>query len=211
MSRAAYAILVLTFLVVTLSYAGDKRGETVPFYVLQAKTVAVILSPDSSVSLTNPGDNRTAREDVEKALAKWGRFTVQSDTQTADLIIVVQKGRTVTPAVRAGDPNDRPVVLQLGEGQTRVGIQRGTPPDLQHGGIWDSPGGPDDTRPRPTTEISSGEDNFTVYRGQVQYPLDSPPAWRYTAKDALRAPSVPAVAKFRKAIEDAEKKQGKKP
>ncbi|HXZ81370.1 MAG TPA: hypothetical protein VEG30_15685 [Terriglobales bacterium] len=45
----------------------------------------------------------------------------------------------------------------------------------------------------------------------MQYPLDSPPAWRYTAKDALRSPSVPAVAKFRKAIEDAEKHQGKKP
>jgi hypothetical protein len=53
-----------------------------------------------------------------------------------------------------------------------------------------------------------------VYRGGVQYPLDSAPVWRYAAKNALRAPVVPAVEQFKKAITGSEKalaqKQGKR-
>jgi hypothetical protein len=43
--------------------------------------------------------------------------------------------------------------------------------------------------------------------------LESPPAWRYVNKGALKSPNVPAVAEFRKAIEEAEKQQqqNKKP
>jgi hypothetical protein len=40
-------------------------------------------------------------------------------------------------------------------------------------------------------------------------PLDSPAVWRYTAKDALESPDVPAVEVFRKAIADTEKQLGK--
>lgn len=54
-----------------------------------------------------------------------------------------------------------------------------------------------------------------MYRGKVEYPLDSAPVWRYVAKDALSSPSVPAVAQFQKVIEQTEKelaqKQQKKP
>ena len=59
--------------------------------------------------------------------------------------------------------------------------------------------------PSPRMEIGSGDDIFSVYRGGGQYPLDAPPLWRYSAKNALQHPSVPAVDKFRKAIEEAEK------
>jgi hypothetical protein len=56
---------------------------------------------------------------------------------------------------------------------------------------------------------------FALYRGRADYPLDSPAIWRYTAKDALSSPSVPAVAQFREVIDQSLKalaqKQQKKP
>jgi hypothetical protein len=36
-------------------------------------------------------------------------------------------------------------------------------------------------------------------------PLDAPAVWRYTAKDALQSPGVPAVEVFRKLIAESEK------
>jgi hypothetical protein len=53
------------------------------------------------------------------------------------------------------------------------------------------------------------DDMFVVYHGSEGNPMDGPLAWRYVGKDALKAPSVPAVAEFRKAIEEAEKQQQK--
>jgi hypothetical protein len=57
------------------------------------------------------------------------------------------------------------------------------------------------------------QDTFVVYRenkADLQHsPLESPAVWRYTAKDALDSPDVPAVEVFRKAIADTEKQLGK--
>jgi hypothetical protein len=61
--------------------------------------------------------------------------------------------------------------------------------------------------PQIGNEIGPSEDTFEVYRGGMQNPLDSPPVWRYVAKDCLRAPGVTAVEQFRKAIAEAEKPQ----
>jgi hypothetical protein len=47
--------------------------------------------------------------------------------------------------------------------------------------------------------------------GGVDYPLDAPPVWRYTAKDALKAPRVDAVEQFRKAIDESEQQRQHKP
>jgi hypothetical protein len=69
--------------------------------------------------------------------------------------------------------------------------------------------------PLPQIEAGPSEDMFALYRGRADYPLDSPAVWRYTAKDALSSPSVPAVAQFREAIDQSLKalaqKQQKKP
>jgi len=63
-----------------------------------------------------------------------------------------------------------------------------------------------------SNEVGPSDDMFAVYRGSEQYPLDSPPVWRYIAKDCLREPKVAAVEEFRKAIAEAEKPQpSKKP
>jgi len=50
-----------------------------------------------------------------------------------------------------------------------------------------------------------------VYHGKQNNALDTPSVWRYSAKDALRSPGVPAVDEFRKVIVEAEKQRAAKP
>jgi hypothetical protein len=52
---------------------------------------------------------------------------------------------------------------------------------------------------------------FVVYRGNRSDALHFPAVWRYSAKDALRSPGVPAVDAFRKLIAEAEKQQAATP
>jgi hypothetical protein len=43
-----------------------------PAYVLKARTMLVLIDPDAGISMTSPQANKTAQDDVEKALMKWG-------------------------------------------------------------------------------------------------------------------------------------------
>jgi hypothetical protein len=182
-----------------------------PAYVLNAQTVLVVINPEAGEPLTDPTANRRAREDVERALMKWGRFHLVMESQTADLVLAVRKGtgRAVTPTISGGPLDDRPVIFQPSPGDIRIGGQQGRPPDLSQPGM-----GPQNAGPRLSTEVGPSVDTLEVYRGGVEYPLDSSPLWRYIAKDGLRPPQVPAIDQFRKAIDETEKtvaqKQGKK-
>src|SRR5207245_428472 len=86
-----------------------------------------------------------------------------------------------------------------------VGAQHGQQPPLSNN--RDPTAQPES--PQPQTEIGNTEDSFLVYDATSQNPLDAPPGWRYSAKDALNSHSVPAVAEFRKAIDEAEKAAAK--
>jgi hypothetical protein len=180
-----------------LTFAKDKKKSLLPDLVLQARTVMVIVDPDSGVSLTNPGENTTARNDVTSALEKWGRFSPTLDENFADLIIVLHKGgRAVKPTI-GGVPSEAPGTVWSRDQDVNVRIG-GAPPlgsDERRG-----TGGP-----TGQTEISKGEDVFAVYLGKTENPLDASPIWRYSASDGLQHPAVPAVDKFHKAIEQAEK------
>lgn len=199
-------LLSLVLLFVSVAFAGDKKKVSLPAYVLNARTVLVLIDPDAGTSLTEPLANKTAQDDVEKALMKWGRLTPVMETQTADLVIVIRKGsgKVVQPTVGGLPTNNRPVIVQPTDGGIRVGGQRGQPPD-------GTQAPPQSTAPRPGVEVGPAEDVFTVYEGHVDVPLQRAPAWRYSSKNALRSPSVPAVAEFRKLIEEAEKQQKTKP
>lgn len=185
----------------------NKKKILLPADVLEAKTVFVVIDPDAGVSPDAPNANRTAREDVEKALMKWGRFDLAADSSTADLVIAVRKGNgKVAQTTIGGLPtNSRPVILEPTDSGGRVGGS--TIPPL--GG--NSPAGAQRPEPAPQLEVGSAEDTFTVYRGRRDGPLDAPSVWRYSAPDGLSSPGVPAVDAFRKLIAEAEKQQGSNP
>lgn len=206
MLRRACVLLLLIPLFASLATAGNKKKHILPDSVIKAKTVVVLIDPQAGTSLTSPLANRTAQEDVEKALMRWGRLTPVTETQTADLVITIRKGtgKLAQETIGGLPTNDRPVTGQTTDNGVRVGVQQGRQP----GGI---PSGPQDTTPHPQVEAGAPDDMFVVYQGRVDRPLERPSVWRYSAADALHSPDVPAVEKFRKAVEEAEKQQKSNP
>jgi hypothetical protein len=193
-------VLPVLVLCASLALDGKDKKSILPTYVLNAQTVLVLIDPEAGTPMNAPLANKTAQDDVEKALMKWGRLKPVLDGYTADLVITVRKGsdKVVQPTVGGLPTNDRPVIVQPTDSGIRLGGQKGQPP-----------GTPDSTRtaPGPQVEVAPREDVFAVYEGRVDAPLERSPVWRYARKDALRSPSVPAVEEFRKAIEEAEKQQ----
>lgn len=206
----ALSVLFLSCLVGT---AKDKKKLPLPADVLQARTVRVVIDPDAGMDVQNPNANRIAQADVENALMKWDRFTVvtDADSGTADLIITVRKGngKIVQPTIGGLPNNNRPGGLGSPGPGGRVGSRQGAPGDI--GDPSDPQSDPTDPQypsssPQPQMEVGRSQDMFVVYRGSGKDdPRDAPPVWRYTAKDALQSPGVPAVDAFRKLIEDTEK------
>jgi len=200
--RRVTAILVLFS---SLASAANDKKPVLPAYVLRAQTAFVLIDPDAGTSPASPQANQKARDDVEKAIMKWGRFRLVMEPGSADLIVVVRKGsgKVVQPTIGGLPTNDRPVIVQPTDNGIRLGGQTGRPP-----GSTDP--SPQDTHPTPQIEAGMTDDMFAVYQGGAGNPLDGPAAWRYMNKNALKSPNVPAVAEFRKAIEEAERQQQQK-
>lgn len=185
----------------------DKKKILLPTDVLQARTVLVLIDPDAGVSPTSPYANRTAQEDVEKALMKWGRFELATDLSSADLVITVRKGsgRIAQPTIGGIPNNNRPIIFEPTETGGRAGGSRGTPP------MAGDPTAPRRSDPTPEVEVGARDDMFVVYRGKRDNALDAASVWRYSAKNALNHPEVPAVDAFHKLIVEAEKQQTSNP
>ena len=198
-----YCLVLMGCLV---AHGKNKKKVILPADVLQARTMLVVVDPQAGMAIDAPNANRIARDDVERALLNWGRFILANDVSTADLVFVVRRGngKLAQPTI-GGVPNNGPVILQPSNSGGRAGGSRGTPPMA---GDPTSPQRPD---PAPQVEVGSSEDMFVVYRGRQDNVLDSSPVWRYTANDALRSPSVPAVDEFRKLVVEAEKQQANNP
>jgi hypothetical protein len=199
-------LLLTTVLVASVAIAIAKKKDLLPAYVLKARTVLVIIDPDSGTSMSAPQANKTAQDDVEKALMKWGRLAPVVPGMPADLVITVRKGsgKLVEPTIGGEPKNDRPVIVQQTDNNIHLGTQIGRPPDAQQGS-------PQDNKPHPQMEAGMPDDMFVVYEGSQGLHPDGPPVWHYYGKNALRSPDVPAVAEFRKLIEAAEKQQKTKP
>jgi hypothetical protein len=205
MPRRIALVLLIALLLSCMSFAKKKNKQELPNLVLNAHTVLVVIHPDAGEPVTNPTANRNARENVENALTKWGRFRLVMSPQTADLVIAVRKGHAGGPTISNSPADDRPVILQPNDGDVRIGAQQGRPPGLSNPGLGQNRG------PHIQNEIGSSEDSFEVYLGGVEYPLDGAPVWRYMGKNVLDAPTVAAVSQFQKAIDESEKQRQKKP
>lgn len=209
-------LALLATLLTVVSVAAAKKKAQVPDYILKARTVCVIIDPDAGTSLTSPLGNKTAQDEVEKALMTWGRFQLVQEPGRADLVIVIRKGagRPVDRTIGNLPTNDRPGTVQQTDNAIRIGGQKGR-----------APGSPDqtmpqDTRPEQQTEVGPAvaQDSFIVYGpGNGPGPdMGSKPGstitdrnigWRSMGKNILKSPEVPAVSDFRKAVEETEKAQ----
>jgi hypothetical protein len=183
-------------------HAKNNKKLILPTYVLEAKTLAVVVDPNAPVSALDPDDNKQAADAVEQALMKWGRYKLVSDPSWADLVIMIRKGRPPGPAVGGvGNGSDRPVIVQEPtDSQTRVGVQWGVPPQVSATQQQQQ-----QRQPQPGVETGTTDDIFEVFQGQSQYPLDGPRAWSYSGKNVLDAPKVKAVEEFHQAVIEAEK------
>ncbi len=209
-------LLAVTAIILCSALASAKKKAILPADVLRARTVLVIVDPTAGVDARDPNANRAARTDVEKALDQWGRFTLVQEGFTADLVITVRKGngkliqRTIggtpingTPPVSGGTTSTPTQIttrgaVRLGPGSANDPSNAGTQPST----------------PEPQIEAGSPQDMFVVYRGSMDAywsPLDAPAVWRYSGKDALASPSVPAVEAFRKLIAESEKQLASHP
>jgi hypothetical protein len=203
-----YLLIIVLTVIATLAAAKEKNKVTLPADVLNAHTVFVTILPNAGEPVTDPQANARARDDVERALMKWHRFSLVLDPGQADLVVCVKKGRgkAGSPTISGGPIDQRPVVVQPTDGGIRVGGHRGQPTDVD-------PQDPIDARPHAGIEFGAAEDLMEVHRGRetLRLATDSPSVWRYSNKDALRSPAVPAVDKFRKTIEESEKQAANKP
>ena len=188
--------------------AKDKKKVLLADDVLQAQSVYVFADPTAGLELTDPLANRNARLNVESAIRKWGRFRLSMDPFAADLIVMVRKGNgKIARQTIGGVPiSNAPVMVESPD--------PGTYPD-NHPVNRTAPGGvsnPQDMRgPAPQLEVGNPDDMFSVFRGHRDNPTEYPAVWKYSSKDALRAPDVRAVEEFRKLIEEAEKQRNAKP
>jgi serine/threonine-protein kinase RIO1 len=187
------------------------KDKSLPPYILTANTVNVMIDPSAGMDPEDPRANEIARRDVERALANWGRYTPQVGYVGADLIIVIRKGhgRLADATITNPGQNDRPGMITPTDNGASVGGQQGrVNPNIGGNNPYGAnppTGGNPQAAPHPQMELGGDADSFIVLDGKTQKPLDGVPGWRYTQQDALKSPSVPAVAEFRKAVAEAEK------
>jgi len=214
--RKLLALVAIIFFC-ALAPAKDKKKAVLPADVLHAETVLVIVDPAAGVDAADPNANRVARQAVEEALNRWGRFRLVQDGSTADLVITVRKGNgKVVQSTVGGTPING--IPPVSVGSTTSPTQTTT----RAGGRWGDPGfndpsiaGTEPGAPGPQIEAGSSQDTFVVYRGKKDdpglSPLDAPAVWRYSAKNALASPSVPAVEAFHKLIVESQKQLASQP
>jgi hypothetical protein len=195
MAKRWFALIALSFLV-SFGFAKDKNKNTLPAYVLQAKTVTVVVDPEAQFSSNDPHANFMAQKDVEAALLKWGRFQLVSEAQDADLLVVVRKGDGRSLGDMASDSR-----------QSSGGIpgpRTGTMPNQS--GINDNGPG----QQPPGTGYGFNQDSFAVFKSG-ENPRTATPGWKYYGQNGLDPGTVPAVATFKKVIAAAEKAASEKP
>lgn len=178
--------------------------------ILEARTIAVVAYSPQAAS--DSEENELSRLEVQQAMQKWGKYQVVADAGAAALIVVVRKGHAQAATI-GGPAGGPPVVVGSVDSGVNISVHRGQNQPLSR-----TDSSQESSQPRLGSEVGSPDDLLEIYRGRQPlpgdgsrnpspYPLDEPPVWTYTARDALRSPKLEAVTEFRKAVEAAEKKK----
>lgn len=208
MKRSAWLLSAVLF--ASLASAQQKPiSQTYKQEILEAKTIAVVADPNSSAQ--DSQENQRARLAVAKALRDWGKYEVVSDAAHSDLIMVVRVGHSHA-ATANGTTTPPPVLVDPSSSGANIGLHRGQNPPLSR-----TETSSDWPQARAGYEVGSDADLLDLYLGKMpfagdgrnpsEYPLDDPPAWSYSGKDALQSPKLEAVTQFEKAVAAAEKKK----
>ena len=197
--------LILSPFALAPSLLAKPKDPTLPAYIMQARTVLVVVDPTAGIDLDDPRANEVARKDVETALLSWGRFVTVMSGEDADLTIVIRKGNGKPVNTTVSDPrqNSRPGDVTTTDDAISLGGQHGQGPGSNRQPGASSP-------PHPQTEVGNVVvDSFIVQQGTADGATGGSIGWRYMAKDALHPHDVPAVDAFKKAIAEAEKAAAK--
>ena len=131
MAARFFTMVTLAALLLASATAKDKKKSSLPEDILRARTVLVVIDPEAGEPIDQPNANATARDNVERALMEWGRFSLVMDGQESDLIIVVRTGGgAMRPTMKGGPIDQRPGLGQTTDSSVRIGGQRGQPPPL---------------------------------------------------------------------------------
>lgn len=83
MSIRISVLLTGVLLLTALAASADKKKNLLPpATVLKARNVLVLIDPGAGISVSHPAANKTARDDVEKAVMEWGRLLPVLDGRT---------------------------------------------------------------------------------------------------------------------------------
>jgi hypothetical protein len=199
MVKRASTIFLLTLLA-TCGFAKDKTKNLLPAYVLQAKTVAIVIDPSAGFSIDDPRANQLAQEYVKAAFLKWGRFEPVPDPKTADLIVTVRKGN----GHLMNDTMPNPRQDSGMDSNTRGGSMSSRSPQPSMPGQ----SGLGSSQQSSAEGMGQVEDTLAVFKGGEKS-LYATPVWKYASNEGL-SQTVPAVAAFKKAVAAADKAEGEK-
>lgn len=207
MRRLALFLIIAAVLAAPLFGKGKKKNDKIlPALVVNARYVYVTSYEGEEISPQATPDDRNAVVAVRDAIESWGRYKIAYDPQDADLILLVRSGRVGTlrgeePSIHAGSDGNRGGAIP---GQTPPGeIPQASQP---------FPGPQQPTAQRddpasigPTIELGHSDDELAVYDARTG--LHTSPLWRGLLSDGLTGKDPELVKKFRKAVEDAAKRQ----
>lgn len=184
------AVVVLVVVVALMAMSADaKKKPSLPAELLKAKFVTVMIYPNGTENVRGNnvsfGADRRALANVETAIKKWGRWTVLSSEDQADIVIAVRKGRGPSESVGVPGTTYPPSI------GVSTGVEVGPSEDMI--AIY---------------AAHRGAENSVWHRGDT--PIDGVLLWRVIQSGALSGPEVPGIQQLRKQIEQAETEKAKK-